>query len=638
MEEKYEEEIRLFLSEREKLLQDRKNEVENRLNEMENKFKYAKDKEEISELKEARLDSKKISDEVKNSEVESKEIKEVFENKEKIEKEIEKLNKTKESLLKDREECKKEINSNGAGKKEALADMLKIDTELKETEKVLKSNTTLIKEYEAKINEFAKKYNIEKRIQKKEQQQDKEKDDGKENDNGTEKDNKIENNKKDIEKLKRMMDKYKNDPEKCKDFQREIDRLEKENKELQGKSESENNRKSPIMTFDNKKIGSSIVPPERRIEQKVPKERPLLSFDVKTGKYLYRDENGKTQYFDFYMKSKDKEGKYESVINRKQKKDIEKYAIGLGVPKKYAKMIDANIYAVLNRVNEDLRDKYIESFKQGEEFDKGFDLVYDFKKKDKKTERDIGRKNIRELKRKALKQEKLGIATVLKDKTKTKAYAILAALGIAGTAAVALNSGKDDNKQPQQTQEIDDEKDISEDNVLADDAEKNDTQKENEQNTEMHSGDYVTIRGGSMVYSDPTDKIRMSNGENANETVQVKPESTSDRLYKITMEGYYSPDGSYISVKEGEKIEEALKAKGLDESFLEREDTIKMYHTVANGIAQWVSADDVEKCQEKVDKFGNRIEKTEEEKAVDEAAENYMKDYNRVQEDNEQQK
>ena len=57
-----------------------------------------------------------------------------------------------------------------------------------------------------------------------------------------------------------------------------------------------------------------------------------------------------------------------------------------------------------------------------------------------------------------------------------------------------------------------------------------------------------------------------------------------------------------------------------------------MYHTVSNGIAQWVSAEDVEKYELKVDKLGNRIEKTDEEKEVDNAYDNYMKQYSKQQE------
>lgn len=563
MEEKYEKqkkEISDFLIERDNSLRERKEETERYVLELEEKFKYTDKKEEIPELKESKIDLNKINKEIEKHKQEIKEIKRDYTDLTKVEKKIEELQKSKQELLKNRVEAQNEIKGNGVGKDEALRDILKIDNELNDKEKLLNNNYNIKIALEEDINKFVEKYNINNKAHKKEEH---------------------------IEKIVTLNTESKNE----------------------------------------------VIPPERRIEQKQTKERPLISFNVKNGMYFYRDEYGKSTSFDLYKEKEN--GKFECINYKKYKKNIEKNAIRLGVGRKNAKGIDANVYSILECVNPDLADKYIQSFKEKKGVDKGFDIIYDLKRKDKEVTRDIGRWNLFELKRKSLKQEKLGIATMLKDKTKAKAYAILATLGITGGLSIAaLNEGK----QPERTNTISTENYVDKNQ----DKEKNevvDIQNENEINNiqeeieELHSGDYIKIKENALLYSDPQDSIRIKNGMNANETISFKDGDTKDRLYKITMEGYYSPDGSYISVKQGDNIKEVLNEMGLDESFINRDDTEKMYHVVANGVAQWVSADDVEKSKQKLDKFGNRIEKTEEEKEVDEAYQSYMREYDEIQQD-----
>ena len=66
-----------------------------------------------------------------------------------------------------------------------------------------------------------------------------------------------------------------------------------------------------------------------------------------------------------------------------------------------------------------------------------------------------------------------------------------------------------------------------------------------------------------------------------------------------------------------------MQEKGLDKSFLEDAGTTKMCHVVADGIAQWVNAEDVELANFKVEDRENIAEKKQEVKDVDKAFENY---------------
>ena len=166
--EKYEKEINIFLKEREESLQNRKEEVKKYLNEMEEKFKYVDNKEEIPELKEGRMDLEKINKEVEKIEIETKGIKEDFDELQKLENEIVQLNKAKQELERNRSEALVEIENNGAGKEEALNDILKIDTELKDIDFDLFDKEDTKEDLEEEIDEFVEKYNISKRIEDRE--------------------------------------------------------------------------------------------------------------------------------------------------------------------------------------------------------------------------------------------------------------------------------------------------------------------------------------------------------------------------------------------------------------------------------------------------------------------------------------
>ena len=132
-------------------------------------------------------------------------------------------------------------------------------------------------------------------------------------------------------------------------------------------------------------------------------------------------------------------------------------------------------------------------------------------------------------------------------------------------------------------------------------------EQENEQK-DVTVGSYVKVANGAMLFSNPTDELRMMNGINATEKVSIK-QTPEDKLYRINKEGYYSLDGNFVEINFGEDLEKALQEKGLDKSFLEDAGTTKMCHVVADGIAQWVNAEDVELANFKVEDRENIAEK-----------------------------
>ena len=330
-----------------------------------------------------------------------------------------------------------------------------------------------------------------------------------------------------------------------------------------------------------------------------------------------------------------------------------------GLTKKQAKKMDPHIYRILLLKNPELLSKYIDALKGDKEFDKGFDIEYDLRKKNQKIVNDIGFMNRARIGKKAKAHEKLGIAKVFRDKSRVKLYGILSAIGVTtlgGVGVYALNSGNE-SKEPTKTfeqmarefeeatgykytkasekhnegnkEQNNDEQKKDKDNDK--DKEKDSTDKVNKENSDdkQYGGYYVKIEEGAILLKNPFNELRMMNGMNSEEKLQMK-KSSPDKLYKVTKTEYCSISGQYVTVEDGESLEEALQKKGLDKSFIQDENTKKFVHVVADGIAQWVNVDSIEKLKIREDKFGNRIDKTDEEKAVDEAYENYMKENSRT--------
>ncbi len=481
----------------------------------------------------------------------------------------------------------------------------------------------------------------------------------------------IHENKQKIDELQRNM---KDNPDMAKDYQAELDGIMEKTKKLQEKYDryqeqwkKDEERANIIMPYfkDKLKEYANNQQTQKQGQTGGKKDTPQIAeiiFDAKNGVYRIIDENNNQNYhYPFLVRD-------EKYVNSYTKEDIKAYrswAIKeFGLTKKQAKNIDISLFELLEQYDKNLLDNYINSIKTNGRFDKGFNLIYDFREKNK----NIKRMDMKSIIKVADKQSKYAIAKVQKDKLplKTKIIVglagVLGALGLSGAVQSNLLNDAKQPKMPGMSKELDndslnldmsgikkDAQDIIEKNknknkdndniqnektdssINEKDYEKTEEktgekngQKVEEKNEGIHSGDYVKVKSGALLYRDPTDSLRIKNGQNAGQKIQIKPETSKDRVYRVTMEGYYSLDGNYISVKEGEDIKEVLKSKGLDEKFLSDAGTIKMYHTVSDGIAQWVEAEDVEKNDIKLDKFGNPIEKSEAEKVADEAYKAYQ--------------
>lgn len=99
---------------------------------------------------------KEISDEKANL----SEVKEIIDKKENAQRNKEIAEKNIERLNEHKEECLAEIRNHGSGSKEASADLEKIEAELEGNIKTKEQNEKIIEEFDKKINDFAKMYEI----------------------------------------------------------------------------------------------------------------------------------------------------------------------------------------------------------------------------------------------------------------------------------------------------------------------------------------------------------------------------------------------------------------------------------------------------------------------------------------------
>ena len=366
----------------------------------------------------------------------------------------------------------------------------------------------------------------------------------------------------------------------------------------------------------------------------IQKQNAKMKFDVKTHEYIYTDPRGKqTVFSDVFEKGTN--GKYNSKLTNKDIKDLQLniiHARGKDLSRKQLKSVDYNLLSVLYNIDINLVDNYLNAIKEGEKPD--FDIEYDLRQKGMEKEERLSRKALRAIKKSAINQNKEGIAKVIKDKSKAKFAGILAAIGLTGAASFiggnqighSLEDGANNINTERNTEENRDKENINDEKETEDirariNVVKNDsTEKGKEPKTstvsilnndetenEIKTGDNVKILENAMVFSSPTDYINIKNGINANEKVEIK-KSSLDKIYKITKVGYYSVNGEFVEVQEGENLEEALKNKGLDDNFINDENTVVMYHTVSDGIAQWVNADDTEKVNTKENETENKVD------------------------------
>ena len=379
-----------------------------------------------------------------------------------------------------------------------------------------------------------------------------------------------------------------------------------------------------------------------------------IVFDITKGEYQYFNGDVKKR-----VSIMNKDGL--EVLNKKDKQKIIEHLIKRGIDAKKATKVDPYIYALLGNLNPDLQDKYIAAVDNPVRGLDGLEIEYNLKTREnnKKKPKTVNLSFLQKLKinRTAGFHQKNELAKVLRDKSKAKLYAVLAALGIgAGAGAVKMIESSQNNaeqapeivyyngltpgpsitnEEPSQDESLSGsvipsvtpsatptptpmEKPKLEDIEISFDDTENDSQLVDMiKNTESQIGKKVTIELGSHVYADPTDAIKETLGITTQNNVYEKTKN-ADKLYSVTREGIYCPDGTYVATpdKDGETdLKTAMQKKGIDPKILENIDTEElkqqgykhMLHVEAKGISEWVEKGNTSEIQ--VDKFGNRITK-----------------------------
>ncbi len=324
--------------------------------------------------------------------------------------------------------------------------------------------------------------------------------------------------------------------------------------------------------------------------------------------------------------------------------------------------VDPMIYKTLEEYDKkagtNTKDLYVESIMKAVKGEKDAketmpcDIIYDLRKRNDSKEKEelvdkkaklgwIQRRTLRGIARnqgkptRFFRRKALDLATVKEDKGHKK-YAILAALGLGGAVALGTTQcSNEEVKDPKAVETMAPTEKPEKGNTLetvepTEKPEKGNTLetveptqnpgKENENGQEDSKiGKYVTVRTGAHLYNDPYDAVYEQLNQKTNGKIVVKGPGNEDRVYQVTKEGLYCPDGQCIEISNG-NLRTAMKNKGIDVSILDNIDSEKMeqqgykrmLHVVADGIAQWIEEGDSLELQ--VDKFGNRVELTQTEK------------------------
>lgn len=390
---------------------------------------------------------------------------------------------------------------------------------------------------------------------------------------------------------------------------------------------------------------------EEKIRSEKKQDIAKIIFDITKGEYQYI--NGDVKQNASIIKEDGSE-----LLNKESKQKIIQDLVKKGVDPKKAKKVDPYIYLILKNLNPELQSKYMAAIDNPVRGIDGLEIEYNLKTREnnKKRPQTVKLPFLQKLKieRVAGYHQKNKLAKVLRDKSKAKLYAVLATLGIgAGAGAVKLiGNSQNDAEQPTQitysnglttypvqpsvtpsatptptpTQKPKEEdidisfEDPENDSQLVDmvkNTEKDSQLVDMVKNTESQIGKKVTIELGSHVYADPTDAIKETLGKATQNNVYEKTKN-ADKLYSVTREGIYCPDGTYVATpdKDGETdLKTAMQKKGIDPKILENIDTEElkqqgykyMLHVEAKGISEWVEKGNTSEIQ--VDKFGNRITK-----------------------------
>lgn len=144
----------------------------------------------------------------------------------------------------------------------------------------------------------------------------------------------------------------------------------------------------------------------------IQKQKPQVKFEAKTHIYTYIDELGNEIEYDFFEKNLMLSDKFKSeniqpIINMAKEE---------GLTNKQIRKIDFCIASILQQDNLELFNNYIETIKKCEEIK--FIISYDLRTDGIKKEDMLIKKELNKIKKYAIRQKILGIATVIRDESK----------------------------------------------------------------------------------------------------------------------------------------------------------------------------------------------------------------------------
>lgn len=146
----------------------------------------------------------------------------------------------------------------------------------------------------------------------------------------------------------------------------------------------------------------------------IERQKPQVKFEAKTHLYTYIDELGNQIEYNFFGKDKDGilndnivENKVQSIINSVKEKKL---------TNKQIKKIDVYIAMILEKENFNMYNNYIDTIKNGQELK--FIISYDLRIEGLQKEEILTCKMLNKIKRYALRQRSIGIATVVRDRSK----------------------------------------------------------------------------------------------------------------------------------------------------------------------------------------------------------------------------
>lgn len=146
----------------------------------------------------------------------------------------------------------------------------------------------------------------------------------------------------------------------------------------------------------------------------IERQKPQVKFETKTCLYTYIDELGNEIEYDFFKK--DENGELDNKLTFEYVQSIIDIAKERGLTNKQIRKIDIYIASILKQDNLNKFDNYIETIKRNGEMQ--FIISYDLRADEIKKENLLSRKELNMIKKYAIRQKHIGIATVIRDESK----------------------------------------------------------------------------------------------------------------------------------------------------------------------------------------------------------------------------